>query len=433
MVPETRLPRKPKKPSRNGACPCGMSYCLMLHSGEHGASHLTPRGPAIWASAAVALLLVWQFLNVHYNRAGNWTALFLVGRDLPAPPELAGRTYPFPGNGYDGEFYRYVAHDPFMRRGYVRYLDVPALRYRRILIPALAYLLAIGRQSRIDASYVAVIALFVFLGAYWTGRWAALNGFSPAWGLAFLLVPAALVSMDRMTVDVGVAALAAGCAFYSRVGDRFKFLVLLALACLVHEAGALLAAGACLFELAHRRFPRALLWACATLPMFAWWLWIHSQIPSRNVITPPVGLARAAQTSLFYFLFHPQHYPLPPALEWIARSADVLSLAGLLAAAVLACVLLPRRPLSPIAVANALFAALILVMPFLWRHPDVWFDVNGYGRIFSPLLVLTAMLWAAPENRMLRPWIGLLPIACIDLRLGLQFSDAVAGVLRGIL
>jgi hypothetical protein len=410
-----------------------MSYCVMLDSWEHGASDLTRRGPAIWAAAAVGLLLLWQFLNVHYNRAGNWTALFLVGRDLPAPPELAGETYLFPGNGYDGEFYRYVAHDPFIQRGYVRYLDVPALRYRRILIPVLAYVLAIGRQNWIDASYIAVIALFVFLGAFWTGRWAALAGFSPAWGLAFLMVPATLISMDRMTVDVGVAAFAAGCAVFYSVGDRFKFLMVLVLACLVHEAGALLAVGACLFELAHRRFGRALLWACATLPMFAWLLWVRARIPEKTVITAPVGLARAAQTSLFYFLFHPPHYPLPSALEFIARSADLLSLAALLAAAVLAFFLLGRRPLSPIAITNALFAALILVMPFFWRHPDVWFDVNGYGRILSPLLILTAMLWAARENRALRPWIGLLPIACIDLRLGLQFSSAIAGVLRGLL
>jgi hypothetical protein len=46
----------------------------------------------------------------------------------------------------------------------------------------------------------------VFLGCYWIGRFAVLHRRHPLWGLLFLAVPAVLVSIDRMTVDVALAA-----------------------------------------------------------------------------------------------------------------------------------------------------------------------------------------------------------------------------------
>ena len=89
-------------------------------------------------------------------------------------------------------------------------MDDPALRYRRILVPMLAWALALGRDSGIHAAYFATILGFVFLGVYWLARAMELGGRHPAWGLMFALTPAALVSMDRMTVDVALAAFAAG-------------------------------------------------------------------------------------------------------------------------------------------------------------------------------------------------------------------------------
>ena len=92
---------------------------------------------------------------------------------------------------------------------------IPPLRYRRILVPALAWALALGRDSAIHAAYLAVILGFVFLGVYWLARAIESRGRHPAWGLMFVIMPASLVSMDRMTVDVALAALTAGFVLYS--------------------------------------------------------------------------------------------------------------------------------------------------------------------------------------------------------------------------
>src|SRR5579863_7687386 len=258
-----------------------MSYFLVLRMGHDNYAGRA-RVSMTWAVLALFFFVLWQFLTVHYNRAGNWTALFLTGADVATPPDLSPGTYKFPGTGFDGQMYRYVAHDLFMQRGYVKYLDGPAERYDRILVPALAYFLVAGYQPWIDASYIAVIAIFAMLGAYWLSQWAVLAGRHPAWALAFLLVPATLISMDRMTVDVALAAFTVAFAFYWRTGASTKLFVVLMLACLVRETGVFLAGGCCLVEFFSRRWVRAAVWASTALPAAGWYLFIHRVLPDHT-------------------------------------------------------------------------------------------------------------------------------------------------------
>jgi energy-converting hydrogenase Eha subunit C len=381
-----------------------------------------------WAVLALGLLLLWQFLTVHYIRGGNWTALFLTGSDYAIPPDLTPGTYQFPGRGYDGEMYRYVAHDLFMQRGYVKYVDGPAQRYHRILVPALAYLLVAGHQQWIDASYIGVIAIFVLLGAYWLSRWAESVGRHPAWALGFLLVPATLISMDRMTVDVALAALTVAFAFYWRTEAWKKLFVVLVLACLVRETGVFLAGGCCLVELFSRRLVRAVIWASTALPALVWYLFVRRLLPEKTHFGVPTWVARRLGAGIFHRLLQPAHYPLAPLLETIARWGDVLSLTAILLGSLLAIVLLRARPLSPVAIAAVMFAALVFVL----TNGRYWMDVNGYARVFSPLLLLVA-LGSTAEKGGVPWWTGLVPAILVDLRLGMQFASTAGDVVRGLL
>jgi hypothetical protein len=65
----------------------------------------------------------------------NWSALFYHVEIFPLPPELEAGTYHVHGGGYDGQFYRLLAHDPLLQEGYAQYADAPQLRFRRILVP----------------------------------------------------------------------------------------------------------------------------------------------------------------------------------------------------------------------------------------------------------------------------------------------------------
>ena len=404
-----------------------MSYCQVLRSGANN----TARGPAVsiaWAILALALALLWQTATVHYDRGGNWTALFLTGQTAAIPPDLAPGTYLFPGRGFDGEMYRYVAHDLFMQRGTVRYIDGPAQRYHRILVPALAYLLVAGHQPWIDASYIVVIAIFVLLGAYWFSRWAVSVGRHPAWALAFLLIPATVISVDRMTIDVALAAFTVAFAFYWRTGAWAKVFFVLMLACLARETGVLLTAGCCLVELFNRRWTRVALWASSALPAFVWYLFIRQALPEKTHFGVPTWVARRLGAGIFHRLLQPAHYPLAPLLETIARWGDVLSLTAILLGSLLAIVLLRARPLSPVAIAAVMFAALVFVL----TNGRYWMDVNGYARVFSPLLLLVA-LGSTAEKGGVPWWTGLVPAILVDLRLGMQFASTAGDVVRGLL
>ena len=92
--------------------------------------------PMRMAALAAALVLAWTAARVHYVFGGNWTALFYTGPQFHLPPELDANTYRFRGEvGYDGQMYRLLAHDPFLRKGYALNTDYPQTRSRRILGP----------------------------------------------------------------------------------------------------------------------------------------------------------------------------------------------------------------------------------------------------------------------------------------------------------
>ncbi len=173
------------------------------------------------AAATAALALIWIILDVALLDAGNLNGLFYVGANAVLPPgTLSDHTYRVRDEqGYDGEFYYLIAHDPLNRRGFLAYVDGPRYRWRRIGLPGLAHLLAFGSDAWVDILFVALQLLFVFLGAYWLAGYAQRSHRSAAWGVAFLLIPGVAVSLDRMTIDLPLAALCIALLLYASRGD----------------------------------------------------------------------------------------------------------------------------------------------------------------------------------------------------------------------
>lgn len=407
-----------------------MSYCP-LPPLESSPTLAPARISVAWAVLACALVLFWQFLTVHYNRNGNWTALFCTGQNQRVPPELVAGTYRFQGvAGYDGQMYRYVAHDPFLQRGFAEYLDSPVLRYRRILVPVLAFLLAGGRQPWIDTSYVVVVLAFTWLGCYWLSRYAAALGFHPAWALAFLFVPATLISMDRMTVDGALAALTAGLVYYSVLRSSLKLYIILVLACLTRETGALLLAGCCVSELAAKHFTRALLWSTSCLPALGWYLFLNRHLHLSTVAPGVPGwVFRRLGPGILGRLVHPVPYPFPRSAELLAQSLDVLALAGIILACIVAILLLRVRPLNPSLLAALCFAALVAAM----TTPRFWDHCFNFARVFSPLLLLIVTEAIASPWRRNWWWLAVVPTGLVDPRVALELGSQSLGIARGLL
>lgn len=375
------------------------------------------RRPVLLALTAVLGVWLWQLATVHFNYAGNWTALFNTAPGWPRPAFLASENiYTFPPGslGYDGQMYHFIAHDPWIKRSTVAALDDPALRYRRILVPALAWAVALGRDSAIHAAYVAVILGFVFLGVYWLARAMLLQGRHPAWGLMFVLTPATLVSMDRMTVDVGLAALTAGFVLYSEQVSRWKLLVILACAALTRETGLLLTLGYGAFLLSRRRFADLVWTAASALPAMFWYVYVARHTPPEpsgefaNLIPLGGWIERVA---------HPELYALPRWQALAAIELDYIALAGIALMLGHAAWLAWARRWNARAAAVYVFALAIV---FLGSR-SVWQDAFSYGRVVTPLMVLLALEDA-------RPRLAFAPVALVDARIGLNFLKQIIGV-----
>ncbi len=57
----------------------------------------------------------------------------------------------------------------------------------------------------------------------------------------------------------------------------------------------------------------------------------------------------------------------------------------------------------------------------------VWDDAYAFGRVLTPFLLLTAI-----ETAPAHPLVAILPILCVDSRLGLNFVTQIEGVLHGL-
>ncbi len=375
-----------------------------------------------FALLSVVLVFSWQALTVHLNYGGNWTALFCTGDQLKVPPELDSEgIYRFPDAiGYDGQFYHYQAHDPFLRRGFAAYQDAPRLRYRRMLVPIAAYLLAFGQDRFIDTALLAVIWITVFFGVYWSGRWAALDGWHPAWGLAFLLVPATIVAIDRTIVDATLAALCVGLALYARRGSAWKIYAILALAALTRETGWLLAAGYGLYLISRRASWKAAAFATSVAPSLLWTSWVTPRTKGDiGTLTPKM---------IWGALKHPQclvpgEYRLPQPQAGAMHALDYLMVAGSLLAIVLALWSVWKKPRHAESFAALGFAGLMVVTVFLVTQHDPF----TWARLSSPLLALLALHGARR-----RQFIFFVPLLLVALRTSVQLAPQLLGILRGI-
>src|SRR5689334_3113678 len=151
----------------------------------------------------------WQWLVVAGAFQGHWSALFFAGdRFMQSPAVEAESGFVLSGSdGYDGQFYHAIAHDPFDRHATGRFVEAPRFRYTRILIPGLSWLLGAGRLFWIDRAYRGLELLCLFLSVFCTAALLERSGRSSWWGVAFLALPATTISLERELIDLPACAL----------------------------------------------------------------------------------------------------------------------------------------------------------------------------------------------------------------------------------
>jgi len=371
---------------------------------------------AVYAVLSVALALSWQAFTVFRNYGGNWTALFCVGEKMGAPAEL-DYLYRFRNSkGFDGAYYYLIAIDPLARTRIAAGVEYPGLRFRRILVPALAHMVAFGRLRWIAPAYIGVNLLFLFAGVWWCGEILRRRGVHQGWGLLFLAIPATPISLDRLTVDMAFTALAVGCVWAWDSGRRWLLVTMLALTCLTRETG-LVVVAAFAVHYAWKRCWREVAWvAAAAAPFLLWSLHVNASHPPEFRYWAPT----APFIDTLRFLRSAPAYHFSPMVNGLARGFDLLALAGIVAAFWYA---RPRRDFwrDPLAVTATLFMLLGVYLFAL----EEWTHVYDFGRVLSPMLACLALQAVAA-----RRWAVLGAIAAISLRVAVQIAPQLLGAIR---
>lgn len=343
----------------------------------------------------IALLVAWagQTYVIWSAYDGSVSGLFFIGSDR------VGNHTPPPGDawvhpetaGYDGQYYRLVARDPLLRATPHEQFDAPRLRWRRILVPALAWTAALGDAERVDDTYRWSVLLFFATGLAVSCRLAVEMGFHVAWGLVFVLLPANLISLERMTVDGALATLVVLFA-YGAVRKRLDLCYLaIAVAPLARETGFALAAGWMLWAASKRAWPRVGTTLFAILPAVAWMGYVSGHAEGS-------GIHFLSALPLTGFLNRLIDVRMTPA-----GLLDHLALIGACWAFYVAVRVMLDAERPPIDWTIGVFALGCSLL----AYPAIWSEAYAFGRILSPLLLLLVV--ARPTRSTLAPIALMLP------------------------
>ncbi len=373
------------------------------------------------ATVCMLAAFTWQAFVVHYDYAGNWTGLFCISARFPQPPALSEHLWLFPdSNGYDGQWYHLIAHDPWWKLGLDRFVDTPRVRYQRVLLPALAWLVAAGQDRYIHAAYLALMLLSIFLGSFWLGGYAGLHGLTPWLGLAFLLVPAVLPAIDRLTVDGVLACLCVAFILFQETSPGWPLYLALTAAPLVRDTGLVLLAGYLGALVLERRFRRAAMFSTAAVPALVWY-WLVSIHTAPN---HPAWLSIWPLAAYADRILQPFPYPFPSLIAFIAALLDYAALAGIGLAIAWAVLLACGKGTRSAAIPILAFAAIAAFL----NLREIWSEGYGFGRVLTPLVLLTALA-GIPQRR----WTMALPLLLVLPAVALEFAAPTYHAVRAML
>ncbi|MES2692516.1 MAG: hypothetical protein V4773_03510 [Verrucomicrobiota bacterium] len=184
--------------------------------------------------------------------------------------------------GYDGLYYAQLAHDPTLRDPELRTaMDDFSYRARRILAPALAWLLGAGQPRWIIHTYALlnVAAWLVLAAVLW--RILKVDSFRGWFAWMGLLFSAGALCSVRLALTDVLAVLLIAAALHAADRQRGRLAVaLVAASSLARETGVLAVAGLCQAPWISRK--NILRVALAAAPLAAWFAYVRFQVGPGN-------------------------------------------------------------------------------------------------------------------------------------------------------
>ncbi len=210
--------------------------------------------------------------------------------------------------GYDGQFVYFIARDPTPQAA-AAFLDVPAYRYQRILLPLLARWVSLGNSQVIPWAIPLLVITFHGLGVWAVSRLLEHFGVSRWYALVYGLWAGFLLAV-RLDLSEPVAYGLAALGVYLVISGREKAAwVVLGTAIFAKETTALYLAAAMMVYLWNREWSKLFFSAAAVLPflLFQVWLWAVFGAPGVGS-----GGAMATPFELIPFMGLLRIYPFSP-------------------------------------------------------------------------------------------------------------------------
>lgn len=216
----------------------------------------------------VVTLLCLIYALVVVAAAGDSLALVTIGTRFSEniPPEAGGT------EGYDGQFVYFIAHDPSTAaRLIANGGDVPAYRFQRVLLPALARVLAVGQSDWVPWSILVINLAALGAGTAIIEHLLHQQGMSRWYALGYGFSLGAFGAARLSLTEPLSYALVLGAVLLAQRGSWLWSAAVLALAALAKETALVFAGGFGLYLLWTRQWRTALLFGMiAGLPFLAW-------------------------------------------------------------------------------------------------------------------------------------------------------------------
>jgi len=235
-----------------------------------------------WVVAGLALLVYGLWILSFLARGHEARDFIRLGRRFVQQSQVSSvirydPAYPYPGDGYDGQFAYYIAVDPSHAR---YYMDDPAYRYGRIPYPVSPRPLPGGRPDLVPYALILINWLAIGMGTLVAAAWLRSRQLWPGIALVYAFYPGLYISLRDDLTEALSYALVALAVYLFDFGGRRRVVwagLIFALAILSRETAALFAvpyAIALLFADRDRRRlgwrPAATLAALALAPFVAY-------------------------------------------------------------------------------------------------------------------------------------------------------------------
>lgn len=348
----------------------------------------------------------------YISQSDSSDSIRLDPRYAPPANQDPGRA----GEGYDGQFYYYLALDPLNARFY---MDSPGYRYLRPVYPAVARAAAFGQRTLVPWTLLLVNLAAIVAATALLSRYLQARGTPPAYALLYGIAPGTLVAVQRdLTEPVAFLLVAAALVALDSSG-RYAWCMsagLLALATLTRQPAAAFVAPLALALLAdadgNRRIQRRIVVATGFVALALVPYLVYSEVIAQ-VVGPRGG------TDQFTWVPFAGFFAGGDGFALTRQGVSLLTVGAPVAAWLAAAVLLRRARFDSWIAATAVAASAI---PFV----VLTINSNAYtargrgalGAVLAMVLLAPSFASAGPKMRRLllasgAAWFAMLPVVAV--------------------